>query len=188
MPGLLDIISAPLKGLGDAVSEVAKVVGGDASARQAAAAQLDEAKVALQESLIQADAQLAKEQAEVIENEEKEGWLPANWRPILMLSFGLIIIYTYFIGPMFGLKTVDIPQQLWTIMTAGITGYVGLRSAEKIFQSDGVANIASIITGKPLPQAPAPAAQVATAPLSTPPAAPATPASGVFDFSSQRQR
>lgn len=169
MPGLLSIIGAPLKVLGDAVSEVTNSIAGNATERQAAAAALQQAQLALQAKLIDADSQLAQEQAEVIENEEKEGWLPANWRPILMLSFGLIIIYNYFVGPMFHLPTVqNLPPQLWTLMTGGIGGYVGARTVEKLADSDGVANIVSMVTGNKqqsaTPAAPVtPAAKVVTA-------------------------
>jgi hypothetical protein len=42
--------------------------------------------------------ELQKMQTEIIVAEAKGNWLQRSWRPILMLSFGFIIIYTKFIS------------------------------------------------------------------------------------------
>ena len=59
--------------------------------------------------------------------------LQKSWRPILMLAFGFIIIYQYFIGPLLGLKTIEIlPDRFWSLLGIGIGGYIAGRSLEKI--------------------------------------------------------
>ena len=63
---------------------------------------------------------------------QSKSWLTASWRPIVMLSFAGILVYSFFIGPMAELKTVPIPADLWTLMKLGIGGYVGGRSVEKL--------------------------------------------------------
>ena len=45
-----------------------------------------------------AQLELQKMQTEIIVAEAKGNWLQRSWRPILMLSFGFIIIYTKFIS------------------------------------------------------------------------------------------
>ena len=45
-----------------------------------------------------AQLELQKMQTEIIVAEANGNWLQRSWRPILMLSFGFIIIYTKFIS------------------------------------------------------------------------------------------
>ena len=59
--------------------------------------------------------------------------LQKSWRPILMLAFGSIIIYQFFIGPLFGLNVIEfLPDRFWTLLELGIGGYIAGRSLEKI--------------------------------------------------------
>lgn len=61
-----------------------------------------------------------------------KSWLTQSWRPLVMLSFASILVYTFFIGPMFDLKVVPVPDDLWGLMKLGIGGYVGGRTVEKL--------------------------------------------------------
>lgn len=58
-------------------------------------------------------------------------WLAANWRPILMMVFGGLIV-----ARMFGLTAPNISPaeylELWGLMKLGIGGYIGGRTVEKI--------------------------------------------------------
>ena len=71
-------------------------------------------------------------QTEIIVAEAKGNWLQRSWRPILMLSFGFIVIYVKFIGPLFGLPIPTLEVEFWELLKIGIGGYVVGRSAEKI--------------------------------------------------------
>ncbi len=75
---------------------------------------------------------LVDAQAKVLTTEAGGSWLTQSWRPLVMLSFCSILLYTYFVAPMFGLKVVDIPQDLWALLKVGIGGYIGGRSVEKL--------------------------------------------------------
>ncbi len=79
--------------------------------------------------------ELAAIQAGVITAEiNSKHTLAAIWRPILMLSFGFVIIYAV-VAPSFGAAPVDltaIPEKFWTLLTVGIGGYVGGRTLEKV--------------------------------------------------------
>lgn len=79
---------------------------------------------------------LAKERASVIKAEiASSHGIAATWRPILMLSFGAVILYSAVIGPIFGLPPADmsmIPDRFWGLVTLGVGGYVGGRTVEKI--------------------------------------------------------
>lgn len=76
--------------------------------------------------------ELQKMQTEIIVAEAKGNWLQRSWRPILMLSFGFIVIYTKFIAPLFDLKIPELENEFWNLLQLGIGGYVIGRSAEKI--------------------------------------------------------
>ena len=79
---------------------------------------------------------LFKLQSDIVKTEMTGNWLQRSWRPILMLSFGFIILYYYFIAPVFGTPGIELPEKFWTLLNIGIGGYVVGRSAEKIFKSN----------------------------------------------------
>lgn len=73
--------------------------------------------------------------AEVVKAEAASShWLAANWRPILMLTFGGLIVARWF-----GWAAPDLAPaeyaKLWDIVQLGLGGYVIGRSAEKIVPS-----------------------------------------------------
>ena len=63
-----------------------------------------------------------------------EHFLASSWRPILMLTFGALIVARWF-----GWAAPDLSEaeyiKLWDIVELGIGGYVVGRSAEKILPS-----------------------------------------------------
>jgi len=78
-----------------------------------------------------------REQSSIIQSEAGgESWLQRNWRPVLMLVIVTIVANNYIVAPyadaMFGSSlTLDLPERLWDLMTLGVGGYVGGRTAEK---------------------------------------------------------
>ena len=79
-----------------------------------------------------AQLELQKMQTEIIVAEAKGNWLQRSWRPILMLSFGFIVIYVKFLAPVFGFTIPILEIEFWELLKIGIGGYVVGRSAEKI--------------------------------------------------------
>ena len=71
-------------------------------------------------------------QAGIITAEAQGNRLQRNWRPVLMMAFGFIIIYRYFLAPVFVLPAIDLPDQFWDLLALGIGGYVIGRSVEKV--------------------------------------------------------
>ena len=51
-------------------------------------------------------------QTEIILAEANGNWLQRSWRPILMLSFGFIVIYVKFIAPLFQLPIPPLENEL----------------------------------------------------------------------------
>ena len=85
-----------------------------------------------------AQLELQKMQTEIIVAEAKGNWLQRSWRPILMLSFGFIIIYTKFISQLSTyLVTPELEPEFWSLLEIGIGGYVIGRSGEKIVDKLG---------------------------------------------------
>jgi hypothetical protein len=76
--------------------------------------------------------ELQKMQTEIIVAEAKGNWIQRSWRPILMLSFGFIIMYVKFFAPLFDLTIPPLENEFWDLLQLGIGGYVIGRSAEKI--------------------------------------------------------
>lgn len=71
-------------------------------------------------------------QSEIINNEAKGNFLQRSWRPILMLSFGFIVMYSKFFAPAFGLPNTVLEPDFWTLLNIGVGGYVVGRTVEKV--------------------------------------------------------
>jgi hypothetical protein len=79
--------------------------------------------------------QLQKMQTDIIIAEAKGNWLQRSWRPILMLSFGFIVIYVKFIAPLFDLRIPELENEFWNLLQLGIGGYVIGRTGEKMIKT-----------------------------------------------------
>ena len=80
-------------------------------------------------------AEINRAAADVVKAEaQSEHWLAACWRPILMLTFGALIVARWL-----GYSAPNISEteslKLWDIVQLGLGGYVIGRSAEKIVPS-----------------------------------------------------
>jgi hypothetical protein len=83
----------------------------------------------------QQSSELDKLRTTIIQAEAKGNWLQRSWRPIIMLAFGFIVLYSKFIAPAFGLPNTDLDPDFWDLLRLGLGGYVIGRSAEKITSS-----------------------------------------------------
>jgi len=67
----------------------------------------------------------------IVAEAQGDSWLQRNWRPLLMVTFGVIIANNYLIVPIFNTPPADIPPDMWDLLKLGVGGYVVGRSAEK---------------------------------------------------------
>jgi hypothetical protein len=72
----------------------------------------------------------------IVAEAQGESWLQRNWRPGLMVIFGIIIFNNYVLNPwlmaMFHFNVdMDIPQDMWELLKLGVGGYIVGRSVEK---------------------------------------------------------
>ena len=75
----------------------------------------------------------------ILAEAKSEHWITATWRPLLMMVIVFIVAWNYAFVPVvaaFGanLLVLDLPDQLWTLLTVGVGGYTVGRSAEKSMQ------------------------------------------------------
>ena len=89
---------------------------------------------------------LTKEASTVIQVEASGNWLQRSWRPITMLIFVFIVVYSKFVGPAFNLPVPKLEVQFWELLKYGIVGYVGGRSVEKI--TGTILNNVNIVPGR----------------------------------------
>ena len=73
--------------------------------------------------------------AKVIVAESSGSWMQRNWRPLVMLSFAVIVVYSKFFAPAFGLPNTELENSFWNLLELGIGGYVVGRSVEKVADS-----------------------------------------------------
>ena len=68
---------------------------------------------------------LAESQASIIVAEATaNSWLTRTWRPITMLTFVFLVVWSQFTG-------MEIQPDLWFVIKIGLGGYLGGRSVEK---------------------------------------------------------
>ena len=95
-------------------------------------AQRDAAKLELLK--MQQSGELAQfsAQADIVKTEAgSSNWLTASWRPILMLTFGALIVARWFGWAAPNLSEAEY-LALWEIVKLGLGGYVIGRSVEKV--------------------------------------------------------
>ncbi len=71
-------------------------------------------------------------QKEILLTEMYGNRLQRSWRPVIMLAFGFVVVYEFFISKVFSLPTADLPSNYWDLLEIGLGGFVIGRSAEKI--------------------------------------------------------
>ena len=67
----------------------------------------------------------------IVAEAKSESWIARNWRPITALVFTYIIAHNYVIGPLFSLRILEIPPDMWQLLKLMIGGYVASRGIEK---------------------------------------------------------
>lgn len=128
----LDFLN-PVKALADTANAIIGKFVADPKEKADAQLALFTAQAQLQEAAMAAQQQLVDAQAKVVTAEaQSQSWLARNWRPILMTVFTYIILHNYVVSPLFGIASVPIPDRMWSLLELGIGGYIGGRSLEKV--------------------------------------------------------
>ncbi|MGA0895611.1 MAG: 3TM-type holin [Ilumatobacteraceae bacterium] len=94
-----------------------------------------QAQLALMELAQKGELTELVERASIVKAEaQSDHWLAATWRPVLMLTFGALIVARWFGWAAPNLTEAEY-LKLWDIVELGLGGYVIGRSAEKIVPS-----------------------------------------------------
>ena len=101
--------------------------------------QRDQARLALMELAQKGELAELTGRAEIVKTEAASAhWLAASWRPILMLTFGALIVARWLGYSAPGISEAEV-LKLWDIVELGLGGYVIGRSAEKIIPAAAAA-------------------------------------------------
>jgi hypothetical protein len=139
IPGVAGLIKGIIGGAGDIIDKFVADPDKKIEAKQAVEQWAHE----FQTTLVSFFETVVKEQASIIRAEIEAGGITSKWRPILMLTFGFLIVNNLFLAPYieaFGgisivVTTDNIPDKLWDLMTVAMGGYVVGRSVEKAVKS-----------------------------------------------------
>lgn len=88
--------------------------------------------------ILEYEAKIVEMQSSVLQAEiSAKSWMQRNWRPTLMFVIIAILFNNFILYPYMALFTdkvvmLDFPEELWTLMTVGVGGYIAGRSGEKI--------------------------------------------------------
>ena len=104
-----------------------------------------QAQIEMQKVLNEAAAEQAKADAAIVESKSKvivaeaqsESWAARNWRPHLMYSIMIMMLYNWMIAGIlrslgFDITIIPIPNDMWTLLSIGVGGYVVGKSGENI--------------------------------------------------------
>jgi hypothetical protein len=93
------------------------------------------AQAEVMKQLLQHQHEIEQAAGEIIKTEAASShWLAANWRPLMMLTFGALIVARWFGWAAPNLSEAEY-LKLWSIVELGLGGYVIGRSVEKIVPS-----------------------------------------------------
>ncbi len=105
-----------------------------------------DAKTKLIKVITEFSSKMMEFQKDILTTEMKGNWLQRSWRPILMLLFGFIVIYEYFIAKVFNLPSSNLPDDFWALLKIGMGGYIIGRSVEKT--AEKISDKINVIPGK----------------------------------------
>jgi hypothetical protein len=133
MSGPLGFISGLIKPVTDLVDQLHT----SDDERLEAKAILLQLQTSLMSKTLDYEKQIAQSQRDIIVSEtQANSWLTRSWRPITMLTFVLLVVWSQFTG-------MEVPDDLWFVIKLGLGGYVGGRSVEK-----SVASVVKVMKAK----------------------------------------
>jgi hypothetical protein len=123
-------VGTVLDEVGDLGKDIRQIATGELPADERA--KLEKKAMRLEQLRIEGKQVIEQARAKIVATEAKsEHWLTANWRPLVMIFFA-ILIGCYWFGITADQIQEDTAKSLLQVLGFGIGGYVGGRSAEKI--------------------------------------------------------
>lgn len=99
-------------------------------------AELRKVRVEQSKRLAEVAGAMMKEKAELVKSETEGRWYQRLWRPLFMYLFWFMLLQEFVLFPWMraiGLPTPEVilPDQIWTLITIGFSGYMVARTVEK---------------------------------------------------------
>ena len=113
------------------VKGVVSVVGGVIDRLTLPAREKKQLETDLLRIFIEWEKRVMEAQAAVLTEEARGTWLQRSWRPLVMLTFALIVLA----GTFTSLPMLADTSRFWDLLEIGLGGYVVGRSGEKIVQA-----------------------------------------------------
>jgi hypothetical protein len=138
MAGIFEIVAGLFKPAADIIDNLHTSQEEKAQAQVA----LLEAQSGILARVLDYEASITAQQAKVVVAEAQgQSWLQRNWRPMLMCTFGFIVLWNFVVAPLISAATgsavimLELPPGMWTLLQIGVGGYIVGRSGEKISQT-----------------------------------------------------
>ena len=94
-------------------------------------ARLLDVQAAAMQRVFDYEAEMLQAKSKIVHAEaSSKHWLTANWRPITMLTFLILVV-----GDSLGFLPNDLNDKAWILLEIGLGGYVIGRSGEKIAET-----------------------------------------------------
>lgn len=120
------------------VGEIGKQVASSLFPSAEQKSEREQAERAFQAAVLERSAQIERAAADIVIAEAQgQGWLQRSWRPLVMLTFGALIVARWLGWSAPNLSEAE-ALKLWDIVELGLGGYVIGRSAEKVLPKLGV--------------------------------------------------
>lgn len=141
LPNLQSLIGGSVA---DAFAKVMGVFKVDPTAKMQAESEIQKIQLELAGKLQDAISNEITASAEIIKAEaQSQSWLPRNVRPLMLLLWGLLITFNYFLpllahffNAFQSMQPLVLPDWLYKLTAIGFTGYVTARTWEKATNTD----------------------------------------------------
>lgn len=110
------------------ITDVVNAIGGLIGGLTLPAREKRELEAELLRLVYERERELVEAQAGVVKEEASGNWLQRSWRPLVMLTFAVIVL----VGTFVSLPILEDTSRFWDLLEIGLGGYVVGRSGEKI--------------------------------------------------------
>jgi len=125
--GVIDLIAGIFKPAAELIDELHT----SEEERLQSKARLLDVQAAAMQRVFDYEAEMLQAKSKIVHAEaSSKHWLTANWRPITMLTFLVLVV-----GDSLGFLPNDLNDQAWLMLELGLTGYIVGRSGEKIAET-----------------------------------------------------
>ena len=113
------------------ITDVVNAIGGVIGGLTLPAREKKELEAKMQELVYEREREMVEAQASVVRAEASGNWLQRSWRPLVMLTFAVIVL----VGTFTSLPILADTSRFWDLLEIGLGGYVIGRSGEKMAEA-----------------------------------------------------